>query len=332
MNKEGLRKYLKKKLDSSVNELNKKLSGEGLDELRPILERNGRAGNIPHWYEGLKNGNLPNSDGKTVGSIIEMLYVAVLENFYYKDKFGIELRVNPARGVDIPALDLGIKSPSTNFCTSEPFYSAYERILGNEHDTLILLTDYQETKTGTGKIKIIDKKYLQGSELADKSICDVAHCIRADYQRMQNPSDTKTLVRFISYVNQSDWLGKELLKAVKYIGCDKEIKESVEKSIAKYHGDNKSKFSRHLEPVSCEYLEILEKILKTNTPRDLLVKETNAWVINNLGESAQIPNDNEWVRFQNSPLNGKIGMSFALQWRYNFSKIFKNNKQITASA
>jgi DNA (cytosine-5)-methyltransferase 1 len=36
----------------------------------------------------------------------------------------------------------------------------------------------------------------------------------------------------------------------------------------------------------------------------------------------RLPNDNEWQRFLTSPLDGLIGMSFALQWRYDFGKLF----------
>lgn len=35
-----------------------------------------------------------------------------------------------------------------------------------------------------------------------------------------------------------------------------------------------------------------------------------------------IANDDEWNRFLASPLDGKIGMSLALQWRYNFGSLF----------
>ncbi len=72
--------------------------------------------------------------------------VAVLETSTFKKLALPPLRINPARGVDLPDLDIGIKSPSKNFCTSEPFFSVYERLLGSEYDALILLTDYQTAK------------------------------------------------------------------------------------------------------------------------------------------------------------------------------------------
>jgi hypothetical protein len=67
-----------------------------------------------------------------------MLLVAVLEKVIFQGLEVPPLRVNPARGVDLPDLDLGIKSPSENYCTSEPFFSAYERLIGSEYDALIL--------------------------------------------------------------------------------------------------------------------------------------------------------------------------------------------------
>jgi len=76
-----------------------------------------------------------------------MLLIAVLETKTFRSVAIPPLRVNPARGVDLPDLDLGIKSPSENYCTSEPLFSAYERLNGSEYDALVLLTDYQDAKS-----------------------------------------------------------------------------------------------------------------------------------------------------------------------------------------
>ncbi|HUY90148.1 MAG TPA: hypothetical protein VMV10_15530 [Pirellulales bacterium] len=111
------------------------------------MKRIGRGGVLPHWYKNLKKkGDLPNLDGKTIGSVIEMLLVGVLETSTFRGLEIPALRINPARGIDLPDLDLGVKSPSENYCTSEPFFSAYERLLGSEYDILVLLTDYQTAK------------------------------------------------------------------------------------------------------------------------------------------------------------------------------------------
>lgn len=46
------------------------------------------------------------------------------------------------------------------------------------------------------------------------------------------------------------------------------------------------------------------------------------WVAVEHKDFGRLPNDNEWDRIKISPLDSKIGMSFALQWRYNFISIF----------
>jgi len=144
----ALRYPPKERLDTVIAEVNAALRGADLTALRPTLERNGRGGRIPHWFEELStNGTLPNLDGKSIGSIIEMLLIAVLETKTFRSVAIPPLRVNPARGVDLPDLDLGIKSPSENYCTSEPLFSAYERLNGSEYDALVLLTDYQDAKS-----------------------------------------------------------------------------------------------------------------------------------------------------------------------------------------
>src|SRR5262245_25160443 len=122
--KESLRTRVRDQLTDIVAAINNALKGKDLDSLEGVLARLGRGGVLPHWFAELKkSGVLPNLDGKTIGSVVEMLFVAVLETrFISKELAGAKLRVNPARGVDLPDLDLGVKSPSENFCTSEPFY------------------------------------------------------------------------------------------------------------------------------------------------------------------------------------------------------------------
>ncbi len=136
--KPALRALIRSQLELIVTEINAALRGKRLTRIEPVLARIGRGGKLPHWFQQLKvNGTLPNLDGKTVGSVVEMLLVAVLETKILFDKNILPLRINPARGVDLPDLDLGVKSPSENFCTSEPFFSAYERLLGGEHEVLV---------------------------------------------------------------------------------------------------------------------------------------------------------------------------------------------------
>jgi hypothetical protein len=60
---------------------------------------------------------------------------------------------------------------------------------------------------------------------------------------------------------------------------------------------------------------VLEKIIFQGLAAD-------NWVIETQKDLARFPNSNEWARILTSPLDGQIGMSPALQWRYNFSRVF----------
>lgn len=128
----NLREVFQANFKKTIDLINAAMQGNDVDLLQPVLSRIGRGQQLPHWYEGLvTNHTLPNLDGKTIGSVIEMLLVAVLETHIFKGLDVPPMRINPARGVDLPDLDLGVKSPSENFCTSEPFFSAYERPIGH---------------------------------------------------------------------------------------------------------------------------------------------------------------------------------------------------------
>ena len=119
--KEQLRAIIRDRLTQIAEGINAALSGKKLSRLKAVLKRVGRGGILPHWFARLdEDGTLPNLDGKTIGSVIEMLLVAVLESSTFRGLGVPPLGVNPAKGVDLPDLDLGIKSPSKNYCTSEP--------------------------------------------------------------------------------------------------------------------------------------------------------------------------------------------------------------------
>ena len=79
--KAKLRKVVKDNLNSVMGSLNSALNGQDLATLEPVITRLGRGGVIPHWYPGLKASPhvLPNLDGKTIGSVLEMIFVAILE-------------------------------------------------------------------------------------------------------------------------------------------------------------------------------------------------------------------------------------------------------------
>lgn len=320
-----LRAKVKSSLPEVVHKLNEYLRGENVSEIKDILQRVGRGGKLPHWYELLVNGrSMPNLDGKTIGSVIEMTLLGVLEKHTLAEFNIPPLAVNPAKGVDIPLLDLGIKSPSENFCTSEPFFSAYERLLGNESDAIVLLTDYQTAKKNPPpvKIQIIKAAYMTGSQIADKNLCSIALKNR---QRLfdENQALCKKMFQFLCHLNQQDWRAKALLSLVDILyDGDQAIDSRIDK--LKIHFDKKvaADLKKGIEPIAIDEFDKVNIIKISNTKVSAIINACNDWVIDIHKDFARPPNDNEWQRFLRSPLDGQIGLSFALQWRYNFGNLF----------
>ncbi|MDY4369951.1 hypothetical protein SNR26_19800 [Pectobacterium brasiliense] len=320
-----LRLLIAKNLDFIQVSLNNYLSGNDLNELEGILTRLGRGGKIPHWYEGLSQRLVPNYDGKTIGSIVEMMLLATIEKKVLCGIPGLPtLMINPAKGVDFPQLGLGVKSPSDNFCTSEPFFSTYERLLGNMHDSLVLLTNYQDDsfKRKESALAIKSTKFLCGSELADKNLCILAKKNR-DFLLGKNETLCKKFIQFLAHVNQSSFLANYLIDLIKVLQGSKDEIDSVVSSINKKFNDKiKKQIDKGEVPFDKGLIDEILKIKDTPHQVEAIINCCNDWVIDNHKEFARVPNDNEWERFIASPLNGKISISFALQWRYNFASVF----------
>lgn len=321
--KDELRQIVREKLDETIRSVNTALGGKKLTKLEPVLARIGRGGQLPHWYEKLKSqGTLPNLDGKTIGSVVEMLLVAVLETSTLKHLTLPPLRINPARGLDLPDLDLGVKSPSENFCTSEPFFSAYERLSGSDHDILVLLTDYQQAKkTPPLKLQIIQWRYLSGSQVADKNLCRIALKHR-QWLIEENPAMAKRVFRYLAYVNQSDWRAKRLLRLVERLQQPDRAKEIIEKAEKEFAKTNQVRLKKDKLPIPDADLEALQRVLQAQPLYLGIIDALDNWVVEVQKDNARAPNENEWQRLQTSPLDGLIGMSLALQWRYNFGPLF----------
>lgn len=322
--KEELRNHLRNHLDVVIQSVNDALRGKGLKALAGVLTRVGRGGKQPHWFRQLaKEKTLPNLDGKTVGSVIEMILVGVLETKIFNDAALPPFKINPARGIDLPDFDLGVKSPSTNYCTSEPFFSAYERLIGSDHDVLVLLTNYQEAKRRKDRfqLRIINSNYLRKTEVADKGLCGIARKQRR-WLLDQGDAQAQRVFRFLAYVNQSDWRAKKLLAMVEHLQDEEKIHDSVRDARQDFAKTNLKRERKDRTPIPESELEALEKVL-TIKPLQIGVSEAvENWVIETQRENARAPNANEWARLKSGPLDGKIGMSLALQWRYNFGPLF----------
>ncbi|MDM8549521.1 hypothetical protein QUF72_05565 [Desulfobacterales bacterium HSG2] len=323
MNKKILRQQVRDRLHESVEELNKALDGYDLETLEPVLKRISSGQGFPHWYPNLKQEQtLPNLDGKSVGSVIEMLYLAVLETKILRDSDIPELKVNPAKGVDFPDLDLGVKSPSTNYATSEPFFSAYERLLGSEYDCVVLLTNYQSIKKNTSlKLKIVKARYFDNTQLADKQLCQIAREKRDWLLRLGEP-EAKKVFRFLAYVNKQDWRARHLLELFNVMPSQQEFSKKLEDIKQHYEKTNKDRIRNEKELIPDYELSCLLALEEITPVHMGVINAMGNWIVETFQDFGRYPNGNEWGRLKTSPLNGEIGMSMALQWRYNFSTVF----------
>lgn len=320
-----MRERLRSRLGEVVEWLNSYLRGENVAEIKDTLRRLGRSAQLPHWYSHLEAGNsMPNLDGKTIGSVIEMTLVGVLENKLFSDGEIPELTINVAKGVDIPALGLGIKSPSENYYTSEPFFSAYERVLGNVHDNLVLLTDYQTAKKQPPpvRIQIIASEYLAGSQIADKNLCKLARMHR-NFTLSLGDAQAMKYLQFLCHINKQSWRASWLLKLCNLLQSDKEtIAALINKAETDFNKKLKIAQKKGVPGLDDNELVVLKDILNSDNIPRAIINACNDWVIETNKDFTSLPNSNEWERYLSSPLNGRIGMSFALQWRYNFGALF----------
>jgi hypothetical protein len=324
--KEELRQKLRERLSNTVAALNEALCGRNLRRLEMTLQRIDRRGKLPHWFDQLKREkSLPNMDGKTVGSVVEMLLVGVLEVEIFRDERLPPFRINPALGVDLPDLDIGVKSPSKNFCTSEPFFSPYERLLGSSHDALILITDYQSKKGKPPlKLQIIHSKYLEKSQMADRNLCRICKKHRA-WLVGTNEAWAKRAFKFLAYVNQRDWRARQILKMVNALDSDANIRSLIRSAENDFKRLADARSKNGDPPLPDTELDAVVGVSKMKPLRNAVIDAAENWVVDAAREMGRAPNDNEWQRLKTSPLNGEIGVSPALQWRYNFGQLFGKN-------
>lgn len=328
--KEQRRRLVREGLAGIVRRVNDYLRGEHLDSIEPTLTRLGRNGQLPHWYPQLrKQGTLPNLDGKTVGSVIEMLFVADIEKNILKGKMATTLSINPAKGVDVPDLDLGIKSPSENWCTSEPFSNAYERLLGTEYDVVAVITNYQDVKERPPlKIQLTLHHYFEGHEIADKGLCARAKKIRSRVMSFGD-APARKVFKFLAFAVQSEWLCKRLLEMISGLDAPDSLLGLLDGAVAKFEDDNARAQRKNKPLLPIEDKTFLQDLRKRKPLDRAIIEAADDWLIGRWQEAARLPNENEWLRLQKSPLDGKLGVSFALQWRYNFGVYFRGLEEDT---
>jgi hypothetical protein len=318
------RQAVRNGLAGIVERVNQYLLGRQLAAIEPMLTRLGRNGQMPYWYPQLRDdGTLPNLDGKTVGSVVEMLFVADVERNVLRGDLAKHLTINPAKGVDVPDLDLSIKSPSENWCTSEPFSNAFERLLGTEYDVVAVITNYQDAKDNPPlRIQLINHHYFEGHEIADRGLCQRALRVRGRAMQFGD-APARKVFKFLAFAVQSEWLCKRLVELVSSLDTPDALPDLLELAIHKFDRDNNARQLRNKPLLPMEEKHFLEG-LRGRQPLDrAIVEAADDWILGRWQEAARIPNDNEWARLQRSPLDGKLGVSFALQWRYNFGVFFR---------
>jgi len=321
--KENLRSKLAENLDETMKVVNRALRSKGLAKLRPVLQRIGRGRQLPHWFDGLmKDGVLPNADGKTIGSIVEMLLLAAIETHTFAGMRIPPLKINPARGVDFPDLGLGVKSPSKNFCTSEPYFSAYERLLGSSHDILVLITDYQDAKRVQPlRLQIIHWRYLRATQIADQGLCKIAKKHRGRLVA-EDEGRAQRFFRFLAYINQSDWRAARLLRMVDDLKDDVLLQRRMETAKKEFAKTNGERMKKGRVPLPDSELDALQNIAHVRPLYLGVLDAAENWLAEVCRETARAPSDAEWKAILASPLEGAIGVSLALQWRYNFGRLF----------
>jgi len=213
--KKRLSLMIRKGLDDTALQVNKALRGKGVSKLEPVLARVGHGGRLPHWYKDLRaKGILPNLDGKTIGSVVEILAM--------------------------------------------------------------------------------------------------------------NESWAKKVFRFLAYVNQGDWLARKILALVDDIQNEEQVCRGIDAALKDF--DRRKKIASRLEKplLPDSYRKAIEQIRQTKPLHLGVIDAADNWVIETQKDAGRPPNDNEWNRLKRSPLDGLIGMSFALQWRYNFGRLFNS--------
>ncbi len=259
-----------------------------------------------------------------------MLLVAVLETTLFAELKLPPFKINPARGVDLPDLDLGVKSPSKNFCTSEPYFSAYERLLGSSHDVLVLLTDYQEAKKKPPvRLQLISAKFLRASQIADEGLCKIAKKHRA-WLAEKEEAKAQRLFRFLAYVNQSDWRAKRILELIDVMQDETAVIARIEKSRTHFAATNSKRLKKNGIPLPDSELECIQRIAEVKPIYYGVLDAAENWLTEVVKDSARPPSETESKALLKSPLDGMIGMSLALQWRFNFGKIFGVNSNTEA--
>ena len=172
------------------------------------------------------------------------------------------------------------------------------------------------------KLQVIRWQYLFNTQLADSALTAIARKHR-DWLLEQSEPWTQKIFRFLAYVNQSDWQAVHLLRIIGTMQNRDETQRLVVAAENDFRKKNIQRAHADKAAIPDHQLESLLSIAETQPLILGIVDAADNWVVENYKDVARLPSENEWTRLLASSLDGQIGMSFALQWRYNFGRIFR---------
>jgi len=272
-----LQRKVKEGLPGIVEAVNQYLCGDKHPRIKRHLCAIEPGNEQPSWFIHLARKRRPQrTDGKSLGTYIEKLLKAEMSRL-----LGIPLIGSSASGVDIPELDLNTKATSDRQPqSSEPFDSAYDRVLGAKFDIVVCIYNGRELLESSCPLRILSAEYLKKTEVADAKLCGTA----------------KLLQR---------------LALAKVIGND--LAKRTLKSIV---------HSKKAGPKGAFYMALHDALASDDPGRIAAALESCEQEMGAEGQTG-VPSSGEWNSFLRSPLEGKIGISFALQWRYQFRSLAK---------
>ena len=121
------------------------------------------------------------------------------------------------------------------------------------------------------------------------------------------------MFRFLAFVNQCDWRGKQILKLLTSLHDDDGIKAGIELADRDFERRNKAAEKKDKPTIPDTELHEIWRILEVSPLKLGVIDVADNWVMETLKDAGRAPNDNEWQRLKTGPLDGMIGMSFALQ-------------------
>jgi hypothetical protein len=165
------KKRLVARLNAIVNSVNQYLAGKHHEQIAEHLRQFEPKNALPKWLKHIEEHGRPaKTDSKSLGTIIEKFIKAEISRMLTLTVSG-----SSASGVDIPELDLNLKTTSDRQPqSSEPFVSAYQRILGADHDVLVCIYNGEEFHEQHVPLKIIRHRFLRQTQAADKVLCSGA--------------------------------------------------------------------------------------------------------------------------------------------------------------